>query len=162
MTNRVNHTASSRAFTLMEILIVVVILGVLSAITVPAISGTTDDARKTSFVSSLKTYVKAVQRYRIDNGAYPADGSSGVIPAGLDVYVDENNFNSVTPIGGVWDTELGSYGVTAAIGVHFDGSGDTQNDAYMATIDAMLDDGDLAAGAFQRIDGGRYYYILAD
>ena len=48
----------------------------------------------------------------------------------------------------------------SAFGVHFNGTGNTQDDAYMTEIDRTLDDGDLTTGAFQKIDSDRYYNIV--
>jgi hypothetical protein len=62
----------------------------------------------------------------------------------------------------VWDTELDDNGVHAAVGVHFNGVGNTQDDAYMTIIDVMLDDGDLADGLFRKLDVDRYYYVLEE
>jgi hypothetical protein len=67
----------------------------------------------------------------------------------------------LTPLGGVWDVEQGSFGVTSALGVDFvNGGGEDRDDAYMLEIDRTCDDGDLATGQFRKIADGRYYYIL--
>jgi len=62
----------------------------------------------------------------------------------------------------VWDSENNSFGVISALGVHFNGTGDTRDDAFMQQIDANLDDGDLATGGLQKIADDRYYFIVAD
>ncbi len=67
-----------------------------------------------------------------------------------------------TTIGGVWDSVNNSFGITSAIGVHFNGVGETRKDPYMREIDAAIDDGDLQTGWFQKIAGKRYYFIVAD
>jgi prepilin-type N-terminal cleavage/methylation domain-containing protein len=151
-----------RGFTLIEILIVVVILGLLAAITVPLFVDSSDDARMSAFVSSLKIYQRAESLYRFENSEYLVDSSSGEVPAGFADYIDTGNWTSVTPIGGVWDTEFNDNGVTSALGVHFNGEGETRDDAYMQQIDAIVDDGNLGTGGFRRIAAGRYYAIIAD
>jgi prepilin-type N-terminal cleavage/methylation domain-containing protein len=153
-------TSPSRAFTLIEILIVVLILGILAAVVIPLFVDSSDDARKSAFVSSLKVYMRAEARYRFDNGEYLVDGSSGEVPAGFEDYIDTNNWTSVTPIGGVWDTEFNDSGVVSALGVHFNGEGETRDDAYMQTIDGIVDDGNLATGGFRRLAAGRYYAVI--
>ena len=148
-------------FTLLEILIVVVILGILAGLTVPQFVNAAQESTETSFVTSIKTLARQIDLFELENGFYPEDASSGVIPAGFDDYI--TNFNwSQTPIGGVWDTEFESFGIISAVGVHFDGTGETRDDDYMLNIDAMMDDGDLTTGAFQRLAGDRYYWIVAD
>jgi len=62
----------SRAFTLVEILIVVVILGILSAIVVPQFTGTTGEAQKMATLDQLVTIREAIDLYHVRNGAvYP-------------------------------------------------------------------------------------------
>ena len=64
--NRVN------AFTLVEILIVVVILGVLSAIVVPEFTDATGSAQRTATLDQLMTLREAIDLYHVRNGSqYP-------------------------------------------------------------------------------------------
>jgi prepilin-type N-terminal cleavage/methylation domain-containing protein len=162
VTNRDGHNRSShRGFTLVEILIVVVILGILAAIVVPRFTDSIDDARVGAFVTSIKTYADTAEYYNAREGQYPVDGGSGVVPAGFEDYIDEDEWTAGTPLGGVWDTEFNDSGVTAAIGVHFNG-GPNPGDAIMLLVDQQFDNGDLASGSFQRLAADRYYYILAD
>jgi prepilin-type N-terminal cleavage/methylation domain-containing protein len=150
-----------RGFTLIEVLIVVVILGILATIVLATFRGTTEDAEQTAFTASGRIFSDAALRYWIDNREYLEDASSGVLPAGFEPYVLESAWGE-TPIGGVWDTELNSFGIVSALGVHFDGTGETRGDAYMLEIDAVVDDGDLTTGGFRRLAGDRYYFVLAD
>jgi general secretion pathway protein G len=80
---------TQRAFTLVEILIVVVILGILAAIVVPQFSNATQQASSTATVSQLAKIRNAVGVYYVRNGnIYPqitaGDGTWGEIltPAG--------------------------------------------------------------------------------
>jgi len=153
-------TSTRHAFTLVEILIVVVILGILAAIVVPRFAGASEQARVTAFGTSLMTYADAAEYYSAREGRYPADSSSGVVPSGMELYIEEDEWTGGTPLGGVWDTEYNDSGVSAAVGVHFMG-GDNPGDAVMALVDDAFDDGDLSTGLFQKLAGDRYYYILA-
>lgn len=148
-----------RGFTLIEILIVVIILGVLAAIVVPQFVNAAQSSQDAAFVANLKALNEAMMRFQLENGEFPEDGSSGEEPAGMDEYLAVFNW-AETPIGGVWDTERDSFGVTSAVGVHFWGGGEVRDDAYMTGIDEMIDDGDLATGAFQGFGDGRYYWIV--
>ncbi len=147
-------------FTLVEILIVVVILGILASIVIGQFGNASQDAARVAFATSLREYATAAERYRIDHAAFPGDGSSGQVPAGFEDYVRAEQFQVPTPIGGVWDTEFNDNGVGFAVGVHFDGTGETRDDTYMAAIDAMIDDGVLTSGSFRRLASGRYYRVL--
>lgn len=160
MRNRSNHPA--RGFTLVEILIVVVILGILAAIVVPQFAGATEESRRASFVSSIRVFGDAADYFSVREGSYVPDGSSGECPAEFAEYVRAEEFEAGTPIGGVWDTEFNDSGVTSAVGVHFDGTGETRDDAFMTLIDAMFDDGDLNTGRFQKLAADRYYLIIED
>ena len=76
--------------------------------------------------------------------------------------MQQNKWEGGTPIGGVWDAENNSFGLTSSIGVHFNGMGKTRDDAYMQQIDAAMDDGDLATGGFRKIAGDRYYMVVVE
>lgn len=60
-------------FTLTELLIVVVILGVLAGIVVFAVSGITDRGVRTACVADKKTVQTAVEAYHAQNNTWPAD-----------------------------------------------------------------------------------------
>jgi len=61
-----------RAFTLVEILIVVVILGILAAIVVPQFTNASDDAQAGNVVTQLSTIRNQIELYRARNsGSYP-------------------------------------------------------------------------------------------
>lgn len=64
-----------KAFTLVEILIVVVILGILAAIVVPQFTSATEEARTGSVESQLKTIDSALELFRARTGSYPNGGT---------------------------------------------------------------------------------------
>jgi hypothetical protein len=53
-------------------------------------------------------------------------------------------FGDKTPIGGRWDIARDAHGITAGVGVHFDGAGKTRDDLYLQRLDAVIDDGATA------------------
>jgi len=147
-------------FTLVEILIVVVILGILAAIVIPAFANATQDTRKSAFVQDLRTFEQALLLYEVDNAGFPPDGGSGSVPSGLEPYVNVPKWENGTPIGGVWDNEYQDL-LTVGMGVHFNGTGHTPDDAYMTSIDAMIDDGVVTTGSFRQF-GDRYYRVIRE
>jgi general secretion pathway protein G len=54
-------------FTLVEILIVVIILGILAAIVIPQFSNASTDARKASVLSQLQTFRSQIQLYKLQH-----------------------------------------------------------------------------------------------
>ncbi|CAM8662120.1 PulG Type II secretory pathway, pseudopilin PulG [Oxalobacteraceae bacterium] len=58
-------------FTLIEIMVVVVIMGVLAAMLVPRLMGRTDDARILAAKQDIATLMQALKLYRLDNQRYP-------------------------------------------------------------------------------------------
>lgn len=59
-------------FTLIEILVVVVILGILAALVVPRIMERPDEARVVATKSDIRGIMSALKLYRLDNGVYPS------------------------------------------------------------------------------------------
>jgi len=147
-----------RAFTLVEILIVVVILGILAATVVPSFANATEPTRQTTFITNMKDFADAVQIYKVRNNEFPADTTTGELPDGFEELIDPRDWLGRTPIGGQWDTEETDVGY--GIGVHFDGTGETRDEEYMTEIDEIFDDGDLESGVFQMTGDNRYYLIL--
>jgi general secretion pathway protein G len=67
-----NQTRRPHGFTLVEMLLVVAIIGILAALVIPKIAGTTDKSRNTAAMADIKGGIKtAIDRYEIDNGKYP-------------------------------------------------------------------------------------------
>jgi general secretion pathway protein G len=61
----------NKAYTLLEIMVVVFIIGLLATIVAPRILGRTDEARRTKALADIASVTQALNLYRLDNGAYP-------------------------------------------------------------------------------------------
>lgn len=71
--NITQKSKAARAFTLVEIMLVVVILGILAAVVIPKIAGNSERARETAATADIKGGVKsALDQYNVDMGYYPA------------------------------------------------------------------------------------------
>lgn len=93
--------ATARGFTLIEIMVVVVIMGILAALVVPKLMGRTDDARIIAAKQDIATLMQALKLYKLDNQRYPTSEqglpallvkpTSGPEPKGwkTDGYVDK-------------------------------------------------------------------------
>ena len=148
-------------FTILEMMVVIVILAALAAIVVPASQEVTRESNQAAFASELRIFVDAAVLYEAKYEAYLEDSSSGDVPAGLEEFISVQGWEDGTPIGGVWDVELDSFGVVSALGVHFQGGG-VPDALYMSEIDALIDNGDLRTGGFRELAADRFYYVLAD
>lgn len=92
------------AFTLVEILIVVVILGILAAIVVPQFASATSDASKVAAKDQLTKLRRALAAYYVRNGGvYPevqaGDGTWGTLVGAAGGFMREAPINSWVPAG---------------------------------------------------------------
>ena len=63
--------AWQRGFTLLEVMVVVVILGILAALVVPKIISRPDEARVIAAKQDIASLLQALKLYRLDNQRYP-------------------------------------------------------------------------------------------
>lgn len=62
----------SAGFTLIELMVVLVILGIIVGLVVPNVVGRGDEARVTAAETDLKTIAQALEMYRLHNSHYPS------------------------------------------------------------------------------------------
>ena len=62
-----------RGFTLVEIMVVVVILGILAVLIVPRVLGRSDEARAAAARHDVAVIMQSLKLYRLDNGRYPTN-----------------------------------------------------------------------------------------
>jgi general secretion pathway protein G len=84
-------------FTLLELLIVIVIIGILALLIIPNITSAPKKARDTTRKTDITTIRKALEEYFVNNNSYPASGSwqtdltSGSAPLMKSVPTDPKN-----------------------------------------------------------------------
>ena len=66
-----NMQHKQHGFTLIEVMVVVVILGILAAILVPKVMDRPDQARKTKARQDIRALEAALNLYKLDNYVYP-------------------------------------------------------------------------------------------
>ena len=76
---------SRTAFTLVEMLLVLVILAVLAAIVIPKFAGRSQQAKETAAKSDISAFDTALDAFEVDTGNYPAGNN------GLQALVDQPN-----------------------------------------------------------------------
>ena len=145
------------AFTLVEIMIVVVIIGLLATMAIPAFLRVQRSAQNNRVVNDLRVFAQAFETYATQNGAWPANVGPGVVPAGMgSADFKVSVWQAKTTIGGQWNWDQNIAGITAGISI----SNFTCTDAQLQEIDAKLDDGNLTTGNVQKISSNRFMYIL--
>jgi general secretion pathway protein G len=91
-----------KAFTLIELLLVLVIIAVLAAIVVPKMAGRTEDAKIKATKGSIAGIKTALETFEVDNGRFPSneEGLGALLnaPAGMDnwhgPYVDKQQIQA--------------------------------------------------------------------
>jgi prepilin-type N-terminal cleavage/methylation domain-containing protein len=78
----VQETKQDKGFTLVELLIVIVILGILATVTVFAVTGITNKGKTSACQSDAKTIQTAEEAYSANTGAYTAV-QADLVNAGL-------------------------------------------------------------------------------
>jgi prepilin-type N-terminal cleavage/methylation domain-containing protein len=142
-------------FTLAEIMIVVVIIGLLAAIAVPGMQRVSERAKAARFVNDLRVIATAAETYALEFGGWPADGTSGLTPVFADYLPSKLIDGTPTVLGGSWDWDYNVYGVTAAISV-INPSAPVR---VIQAVDKLSDDNNLNSGSFVSRSGG-YMWVL--
>ncbi len=94
----------SLGFTIVELLIVVVIIGILAAIVIVAYNGVTQTAQQSAISSEVKQWVKLFEVYKATNGSYPLPSGTPTTGGGpgtsvLDRYCLGTGFQQIAGTG---------------------------------------------------------------
>lgn len=101
---------SASGFTIVELLIVIVVIGILAAITLVTYNGFIKHARNMATISTTRAYVKSLAMYLIENGNYPTVNSTICLGG---TYKDYSG-DGVGDCGYVYQTYRGSVNQTFA------------------------------------------------
>ena len=99
MTPKPRQKTAPRGFTLIELMVVLVIIGVLAALIVPNVLDRTDDARATAARTDVNNLMQALKLYKLDNQRFPTAEQGlealvrkptvGVVPPSWKPYLDK-------------------------------------------------------------------------
>jgi general secretion pathway protein G len=90
---------NSRGFTLLELMVVIVIIGVLAALIAPQVLSRVGQAKVTAAQTDINTLMNALKIYKLDNGRYPSTDqgllalvtkpTTGSVPGNWKSYLDK-------------------------------------------------------------------------
>ncbi len=96
---RASRRYGQAGFTLIELMVVLVIIGVLAALIVPNVLDRADDARATAAKTDVNNLMQALKLYKLDNQRFPSaeqglqalqiKPTSGAIPGNWRPYLDK-------------------------------------------------------------------------
>jgi prepilin-type N-terminal cleavage/methylation domain-containing protein len=157
MPGSTRHDSTSRrrvrAFTLVEVMVVIVIIGIFAAAGMPGYRQITMRSKATALENDLRQFAGTIQTYTLQNGRWPADGEPQIIPPELTGSLPVA-FTQKTPIGGVykWNYDIPADGITAKAAIVVQtASGNPVSDdlGLFELIDRKMDDGVLETGNIQ-------------
>jgi prepilin-type N-terminal cleavage/methylation domain-containing protein len=150
-------TRCERGFTFIELLIAIVIIGLLAGIALPRFKVYRERANIARTAQELKGFAGAFTAYTVDNEDYPPD-SHLTLPPGMTQFISASLWTTETPLGGTYNWEGPDAYPYAGISL----LQPTAPLATLASLDRMLDDGNLIAGKFRIGTNGRVTYIIED
>lgn len=147
------------AFTLIELIVVIVVIGILAAMVVPKFVLAQNETAITATSEDLRAIENAVSMYFAKYGSYPRDVNRTEVVGVLDPFFKaENPFSKLAPIGGKYDYEGPPNWNPVQISIRSEIS-TKHSRATAIELDRYMDDGDLTTGSIRR-QGDRTYYII--
>jgi type II secretory pathway pseudopilin PulG len=150
---------------LVEIMVVVVIIGLLAAMGLPALRRVKMRTQASAVQNDLKTFSTAFITFNLQNGHWPANElASATIPAELGNALT-NNFTLKSPIGGYykWNYDVAADGITAKAAIVIMSEADSpvsDDEELRLLIDRQIDDGVLTTGNVQLGATNSLVYII--
>ncbi|MEQ8770189.1 MAG: prepilin-type N-terminal cleavage/methylation domain-containing protein [Phycisphaerales bacterium] len=155
--------AGTKAFTLVEIIVVIVVIGILAAVAIPKFVGAQEETAVAAAAEDLKAIELAVDMYHAMHNAYPPDvNRTRQVDELTPFFKADNPFAKPCPIGGVYDWEGPPRWNPPQVAIRKNGS-NVYSDADALALDEHFDDGNLSTGRFRRDGSQRLtFYLGAD
>ena len=146
-------------FTLVEIMVVVVIIGLLAALAIPAFQRNQRASQNARAVNDFRIFAQSFEVYNTQNGSWPPNAGAGVVPAGMSGDFKQDSWTAnPNSLGGRWNWDFNRPEFVAGVSI----TNFTVTDAQLTEIDSKLDDGNLATGLFRKIAANRVSYIIQE
>jgi type II secretory pathway pseudopilin PulG len=139
-------------------MVVVMIIGLLASIAIPAFAKARNESRIARYLNDIRLALDYIEMYAMEHGSYPPDRQPRQAPDRLEDYVKGLDWSEDTPLGGRWDWDCNSVGIAAGVTV----IGATASLTDLELVDRKIDDGNLLTGRFRRTGAGGYTYVVAD
>lgn len=150
---------SRTGFTLVEILVVVVVLGILAAMVVPKFASASTDTRVVAAGEDILRLAQAFENFHSDKGYWPDSAAPGITPPELKQYFlkVESPFLKTCPINGTYVFSNNKNLKTVFIQIRPGQQSKSPSIVDAQALDAMIDDGVLNTGRFRSsLDGYAY------
>jgi prepilin-type N-terminal cleavage/methylation domain-containing protein len=147
------YTTRTGAFSLIELVIVLAILGILAVVAASRVLDIKSDSQINTTMTEANRLNRLAMIARERLGRWPNDAMNGTVPADLRPVLFATTFRT-TPSGGEWDwngpgTTIPHWGMA----VHFATSSAEPSGQY-AKLDAKFDDGNASTGKIRRFVSG--------
>ena len=96
-------------------MIVVVIIGLLASVAVPTWQKVREATWAAALSNDYRVFSDAFNQYSLEEGMWPPDGSTGNVPVGMQGHLPATAWEATSPVGGNWEWEYNSVGVTAGV-----------------------------------------------
>jgi prepilin-type N-terminal cleavage/methylation domain-containing protein len=152
------NTKKTAGFSLLEIMIVVVILGLLAAMGIIAFQHNRNRVMASVLGADMRVYREAVEQCLMDTGQYNLGAPAGQLSDLLRPYIRLGNWESPTPVGGQWVVDTQLDGIRISVGVE----GFTASLIAIELADRLFDDGNLATGRMRLMGPGKFILIVEE
>lgn len=140
-----------RGFTLVEMMITIVIIGLIMALALPSFIQLRDRSKASIISNNFRIYRDTFNTYAMENNGWPAQAAAGVTPPEMVGAI--KGFEAPSIIGGQWQwVNDSTYRAIVLVDPPYP-------DDIILRVDETIDDGVLDAGLFQKV-GSSYYLIL--
>ena len=146
-------------FTIGEIMIAVVIIGLLAALALPTFNRVRAKSQATAIANNLHQFERALEQYALEYGTWPVESSAGALPEGM----TSANFPAAAweaglKQGGLYDWDFDIDSIKAGISIVHNAS--SNGDSVWAAVDKIIDDGNTTTGKFVLIAPDRFKYTV--